>query len=228
MIFIYAGGLYFYGMDCIVTAGPTFEPLDEVRRMTNFSTGRLGTLLAGHLRECGHKVTLFIGQSATHGGPRNASKVEDFTTTNDLRTRLRNLRSPRKMAVFHAAAVSDFGFGRIYREEENGRRKAVRKTAKISTRAGQYLVELLPTPKIIAELRQWYPNGVLVGWKYEAQGNRETALRAARHQMKECGTDACVANGPSYGPGFGLVTQSGHRHLGSMPGLFQSLEKLLL
>ena len=36
-------------MNCIVTAGPTFEPLDDVRRLTNFSTGRLGTELANFL-----------------------------------------------------------------------------------------------------------------------------------------------------------------------------------
>ena len=36
-------------MKCIVTAGPTYEPLDKVRRLTNFSTGQLGTELANHL-----------------------------------------------------------------------------------------------------------------------------------------------------------------------------------
>ena len=36
-------------MNCIVTCGPTYEPLDEVRRLTNFSTGRLGTELANYL-----------------------------------------------------------------------------------------------------------------------------------------------------------------------------------
>jgi phosphopantothenoylcysteine decarboxylase/phosphopantothenate--cysteine ligase len=36
-------------MNCIVTAGPTYEPLDDVRRLTNFSTGRLGTELANFL-----------------------------------------------------------------------------------------------------------------------------------------------------------------------------------
>ena len=52
-------------MNCIVTAGPTFEPLDDVRRLTNFSTGKLGTELANFLTARGHKVTLLIGESAT-------------------------------------------------------------------------------------------------------------------------------------------------------------------
>ena len=41
-------------MNCVVTAGPTYEPLDEVRRLTNFSTGRLGTELANTLTRHGH------------------------------------------------------------------------------------------------------------------------------------------------------------------------------
>ena len=44
-------------MNCIVTAGPTFEKLDQVRRLTNFSTGRLGTELANYLTDQGHTVT---------------------------------------------------------------------------------------------------------------------------------------------------------------------------
>ena len=40
---------YLCCMNCLVTAGPTFEPLDDVRRLTNFSTGRLGTELANFL-----------------------------------------------------------------------------------------------------------------------------------------------------------------------------------
>jgi len=55
-------------MNCIVTAGPTYEPLDDVRRLTNFSTGRLGTELAGFLTAHGHQVTLLIGELATWGG----------------------------------------------------------------------------------------------------------------------------------------------------------------
>src|SRR5687768_14363623 len=36
-------------VNCVITAGPTYEPLDEVRRLTNFSTGRLGSELATYL-----------------------------------------------------------------------------------------------------------------------------------------------------------------------------------
>ncbi len=72
-------------MNCIVTAGPTYEPLDDVRRLTNFSTGRLGTELANFLAARGHKVALLIGETATYAGQRRAQHVAVFSTTADLR-----------------------------------------------------------------------------------------------------------------------------------------------
>src|SRR6478752_895156 len=62
-------------MNCIVTAGPTYEPLDQVRLMTNFSTGRLGSELATFLTDKGHRVTLLSGQQATWHGERRAAAV---------------------------------------------------------------------------------------------------------------------------------------------------------
>src|SRR5260221_3680170 len=98
-------------MNCIVTAGPTYEPLDDVRRLTNFSTGRLGTELANFLTARGHNVTILVGTMATHTGERNASQVKFFTTTADLRAKLESFSGKKVDAIFHAAAVSDLRFG---------------------------------------------------------------------------------------------------------------------
>src|ERR1700758_4552980 len=100
-------------MNCIVTAGPTFEPLDQVRRLTNFSTGRLGSELAAFLHGKGHNVVLLLSDQAAYRGNTKALQVETFTTTADLREQLRSLSSDSVNAVFHAAAVCDFGFGKV-------------------------------------------------------------------------------------------------------------------
>src|SRR5579872_1322907 len=99
---------------CLVTAGPTYEPLDGARRLTNFSTGELGTELANFLAAHGHQVTLLIGQQATYSGERRAQAVETFTTGANLRTKLEALGGKSVDAMFHAAAVSDFSFGRVW------------------------------------------------------------------------------------------------------------------
>ena len=134
-------------MNCIVTAGPTFEPLDDVRRLTNFSTGRLGTELANFLTAHGHKVTLLIGESATYSGECRARSVKVFSTTADLCAKLKSFSSKKVDAIFHAAAVSDFTFGKMFTRDAAGILKSFTPSKKISTRGGKLFVELVPTPK---------------------------------------------------------------------------------
>jgi len=215
------------GMNCVVTAGPTFETMDNVRRLTNFSTGRLGTELANFLTARGHAVTLLVGEQATYCGGRKATRVKPFSTTKDLMEKLQALAKQDIGAVFHAAAVSDFTFGKIWLRSEQGELTEI-KSGKISTRQGTLLAELVPTPKIIASLRAWYPTAKLVGWKFEVDGDRANVLRAAENQMRECRTDACVVNGPAYGEGLGLMTEPGQcQPMAGQPALFEALAKLI-
>ncbi len=214
-------------MHCVVTAGPTYETMDNVRRLTNFSTGRLGTELANFLAARGHDVTLLIGEQATYCGERKARRVEPFSTTANLLEKFNALSQQNIGAVFHAAAVSDFRFGQIWLRSVSGELDEI-KSGKISTRQGTLLAELVPTPKVIAELRSLYPAAKLVGWKYEVEGDKAGVLRAAESQIRDCQTDACVANGPAYGLGFGLVTSAGRcDHLRDSAALFEGLERLL-
>jgi len=213
-------------VNCIVTAGPAYEPLDDVRRLTNFSTGRLGTTLANYLAARGHNVILLLGEQATYASERRAQRVESFSTTADLRAKLKTLAAKKVDAIFHAAAVSDFSFGRIFAPDAANKLVEIKSAKKISTRQGRLLVELLPTPKIIAELRGWFPRSKIVGWKFEADGKRADAVAAARRQLAECSTDLCVVNGPAYGEGFGLLGKKGDAaHLANPPLLFDALEK---
>lgn len=214
-------------MNCIVTAGPTYEPLDGARRLTNFSTGQLGTELANFLTERGHDVTLLIGQQATYPGERRARQVEVFTTTANLRANLESRAGKTVGAVFHAAAVSDFSFGKVWARSADGQLTEV-KSGKLSTRHGTLLAELVPTAKVIAGLRGWFPAAHLTGWKYEVDGERQSVIEAGEKQIAECQTNACVVNGPAYGDGFGLVTRAGGcAHIADRTMLFEALEKAI-
>lgn len=211
-------------MRCLVTAGPTCEPLDAVRRLTNFSTGRLGTELALALAGAGHQVLLLRGESASWPAPvAPGLEVRPFTTTASLGEALAAAAGPGMDAVFHAAAVSDFAFGRVWRRAPDGGLVEVH-GGKFCSRAGPLLAELAPTPKLIARLRGWFPRAWLAGWKYEVDGDRAAALAAGAAQIRDCATDACVVNGPAYGEGFGLLTRAGtFRHCGSREELLAAL-----
>src|SRR5215467_176889 len=125
-------------MNCIVTAGPTYEKLDEVRRLTNSSTGQLGTELARFLTDRGHDVTLLIGEQATYLGERRAKNIVKFSSTMELHEWLQGHSSSQVNGVFHAAAVSDFMFGKIWSRSAKGQLTEV-KAGKFSTRQGTLL-----------------------------------------------------------------------------------------
>ena len=215
-------------MHCIVTAGPTYEPIDQVRRLTNHSTGQLGTGLAKRLAADGHEVTLLRGRSATHTEMPEGIGFQQFTTTADLAENLERLARAESGAgaVFHAAAVSDFAVGQIFRRADDGQLKPLN-AGKLSTRDGDLLLELKPTPKIIASLREWFAEALLLGWKYEVDGDRDSALGQGQTQIVENQTNGCVVNGPAYGNGFGwLSNDHPAEHLADKAELFNKLAGL--
>lgn len=214
-------------MRCVVTAGPTYERLDDVRRLTNFSTGRLGIELAAFLQAKGHEAILLVGEQATWPGERRASKVQVFTTTQDLLDRFSSLAGSGVGAIFHAAAVSDFTFGKVLERTISGELREITE-GKVSTRQGTLLAELVPTPKVISRLRGLYPAARIVGWKFEVDGDQTSVLAKARQQIIENRTDACVANGRAYGEGFGVVAVTGEcRHAADRESLFTQLEAMI-
>lgn len=190
-------------MNVVVTCGPAYEPIDEVRRITNFSTGRLGIGLANHLTAQGHHVTCLVGHHATHRGQMLAARTQTFTTAESLAGAMRALARSAD-AIFHAAAVSDFTVARI--ECPDGQ---TLQHTKIPSGTAEVRVILKPTPKILPLLRGWFPGAFLVGWKYELDGDRATAIARATEQVIRCQTDLCVVNGRAFGPGFGLCDASG-------------------
>ena len=211
-------------MHCIVTAGPTYEPIDQVRRLTNHSTGRLGTGLAKRLAADGHEVTLLRGRLATHTELPEGFELQKFTTTADLAEKLECLA--KADAVFHAAAVSDFAAGQVFRRTDDGQLEPLNQ-GKLGTRDGELLLELKPTPKLIARLREWFPEALLVGGKYEVDGDCDAALGQGQMQITKNRTNGCVVNGPAYGEGFGWLPAEGEpEHLPGQAALFDKLAAL--
>ena len=209
-------------MRCLITCGPTYEKLDEVRRLTNFSTGKLGIGLANHLHRAGHEVTLLKGYYATCTDPCEVPHIE-FTTTDDLLTRIRDSSRAPHDAVFHAAAVSDFRFGAIFRRGPNDRLEPIT-SGKFKTQDGNLLAELVPTQKVISHLRGLFPKAKIFGWKYEVDRTREQAIEFGRQQIRQNHTTYCVVNGPAYKDGYGVVgPDSQFVHCSSSEDLYRLL-----
>jgi len=214
-------------MRFLVTSGPAYESLDNVRRLTNFSTGHLATELGNYLTAKGHSVTLLQGFYSTYKKPSRAGSILGFTTTENLLARFKECSSAQYDAIFHAAAVSDFTFGKVFRRNPAGQLEEIT-SGKFSTCEGTLLAELLPTPKLISRLRALFPTAKIVGWKYEVDGKPDDVIALGVKQIHENKTNCCVVNGPAYGQGFGVVLQEGLRqHCSSGDELYDELLRLV-
>ena len=187
-------------MKVLVTCGPGYEPIDQARRVTNFSTGRLGIALSNTFAARGWDVTCLKGEQATCADALRAQRVLPFSTNDDLAVKLSSLAGEGGWnAVFHAAALCDFRVERVLNE-----RGEEMKSPKFSSREGRLNLVLAPAAKVLTRLRDLFPSAKLVGWKYELAGTRDEAFEKAWAQLSECRTDACVLNGAAYGSGFAV------------------------
>jgi phosphopantothenoylcysteine synthetase/decarboxylase len=207
-------------MRVVVTCGPSYEPIDEVRRITNFSTGELGALLANQLVKAGCEVMCFRGVGATSQERIVGAKVVPFATNQHLQSALEELPERETVgAVFHAAALVDYRVKSVL--TSSGTALAA---TKIPSSAGDLTITLGPYNKLIHGLRALFPKSRIVGWKYELVGSRADVLAAAIRQLAESRTDACVMNGAAYGSGFGfLEPKLKPLHLADKPTLCQHL-----
>jgi len=185
-------------MKVIVTCGPSYEPIDQVRRLTNFSTGELGVNLSNQLTRAGFDVFCLKGSGATHPDPDEHCHLSLFDTNDDLLEVLEQISETHEIAaIFHVAALCDYKVKRV--ENDQGRNC---NSPKIASRSGALTITLEPATKVISKMRHLFPESVLVGWKYELASTLPEALAKAVRQMQENQTDACVLNGQAYGSGF--------------------------
>lgn len=187
-------------MRVIVTCGPSFAPIDGVRRLTNFSTGELGLLLAAALSRAGHEAICLKGEGAVSRVDPDGARVIGFSTNVDLLERLHELGATGAGAVFHAAALCDYEVKAVHASD--GELMTARK---IPTLAGELTLTLRPAPKILPALRGIFPGARIVGWKYELNGTPDAVMKKAHEQISANGTSACVVNGAAWGPGFALI-----------------------
>ncbi len=177
-------------MKILVTSGATREPLDDVRFLSNVSTGATGAALADALAAHGHAVTLLRGTGAT--GPKAVREVITFSSTADLEAQLKlRLRTVRFDAVIHCAAVADYKPARVTR-------------GKMSSYAPTLTLRLVPTPKLLPQLKSWAKPArgtsasvrppLIIGFKLTS-GADVAARSAAIARLFAAGTvDAAVHN----------------------------------
>lgn len=162
------------GEKILVTAGPTQEPLDPVRFITNMSSGKMGYALARIAHRRGAEVTLVTGQTNLPL-PKVFKTIQVRTAQEMYEAVLSNYKS--SSIVIKAAAVADY-------------RPEFLETEKIKKKSGMLSLKLQRNPDIIAQIGKIKGERILVGFAMETQN----ILANAREKLKKKNLDLIVAN----------------------------------
>ena len=162
------------GETILITAGPTQEPLDPVRYITNRSSGKMGYALAEAAAARGARVVLVSGPVGLPA-PRGVTRIMVRTAAEMRREVMANL-APATL-VIKAAAVADFHLSKVPDQ-------------KIKKTAARISLELDPTPDILAELGRNKGDRLLVGFAAETQN----LVQEARRKLESKNCDMVVAN----------------------------------
>ncbi|TLZ80254.1 MAG: bifunctional phosphopantothenoylcysteine decarboxylase/phosphopantothenate--cysteine ligase CoaBC, partial [Methanobacteriota archaeon] len=163
------------GMHVLVVTGATIEPIDDMRIVTNRSTGGTGIELAKVAFEHGAEVEMWLGRHETP--VPTWLPYKSFATTADLAAMAEKVDAD---VCVVPAAVSDFT-------------PAKKAKGKISSREGGLTLDLEPTPKILDRFRKG-TRKVLVGFKAEAGVTTAELKARAMALVKEADLDLVVAN----------------------------------
>jgi phosphopantothenoylcysteine decarboxylase/phosphopantothenate--cysteine ligase len=162
------------GETVLVTAGPTQEPLDPVRFISNRSSGRMGYALAEAAAARGARVILISGP--VHIPPPLGVELIHVRTATEMREKVFENLAPATI-VIKSAAVADFHVAKVSEQ-------------KIKKTAARLSLELDPTPDILAELGRKKGDRLLIGFAAETENLQQEARR--KLEWKNC--DMVVGN----------------------------------
>ena len=172
-------------LNVVVTAGGTREKIDDVRVMTNISTGKLGAKIADIFATHGHDVTYVAPESAVKPQGTYSYSYIKVTDTASVMDEMIFL-VPKADVVIMSMAVSDFTF------EYKG-------AVKVSSDSSDALIEhmrncIQKTPKVISNFRKWNKKAILVGFKFTSGKSSKELKDIANKLMEDNKLDMVFAN----------------------------------
>jgi len=164
------------GKKAIVTAGPTYEPIDSVRFIGNHSTGKMGIAIAKELHDRGADVTLILGPTPLEFSA-NGIPVIKVTTADEMYKACHDNFDKADITIM-SAAVSDYSVVTTAKEK-------IKKTEE------NFTIGLTKTKDILKSLgERKKPGQILVGFALETNNEKRNAL----YKLKKKNADMIVLN----------------------------------
>lgn len=193
----------------IITAGGTSEKIDNVRKITNSSSGKLGMTIANHLLKENDDLIIYYVCSRNSLRPLDKRiKVIEIDDTISLKNKIENLLLNEKIDYFiHSMAVSDYMTDYVTTIERI--KASIKNTSnlekafsnikiingnKISSYEDNLVIVLKQTPKIISIIKDLSPQTYLVGFKLLDGVSKEELISVAKKLRDKNKCDLVVAN----------------------------------
>lgn len=190
-------------MNIVITSGGTSEKIDDVREITNFSTGRLGMEIARAFLDSNNsnlEKIYYLCDKRTVAPEDSKIEVVRVSGVQGLLDGLKNLLTTKKIdAVIHAMAVSDYAVGSVTTltaiknpgcmvDDVN------RCDGKISSEIDDLVILLKRTPKVIGEIKKLSKDTILVGFKLLTNVDKDVLIDTAGKLLQKNGCDMVLAN----------------------------------
>ena len=193
----------------VITAGGTSEKIDNVRKITNSSSGKLGMTIANHLLKENDDLIIYYVCSRNSLRPLDKRiKVIEIDSTISLKNKIENLLINEKIDYFiHSMAVSDYMTDYVTTIERI--KASIKNTSnleeafsnieiingnKISSYEDNLVIVLKQTPKIISIIKDLSPQTYLVGFKLLDGVSKEELISVAKKLRDKNKCDLVVAN----------------------------------
>lgn len=193
----------------VITAGGTSEKIDNVRKITNSSSGKLGLTIANHLLKENDDLIIYYVCSKNSLRPLDKRiKVIEIDDTISLKNKIENLLLNEKIDYFiHSMAVSDYMTDYVTTIERI--KASIKNTSnleeafsnieiingnKISSYEDNLVIVLKQTPKIISIIKDLSPQTYLVGFKLLDGVSKEELISVAKKLRDKNKCDLVVAN----------------------------------
>ncbi len=166
-------------MKVLITLGPTQEPIDSVRYITNASSGKMGAELARESIFRGNKTTIISGPVEIPL-PSDAKIIKVRTAEEMIDSTMKELRKDYQILI-STAAIADYTPERI----DGG---------KIKSNKGELILKLKPTPKLTGLAKEKFPELFIVAFKAEYGISKKELMERAKGKLEKENLNLIIAN----------------------------------
>lgn len=197
----------------LITAGGTVESIDGVRGITNFSSGKLGAMIADALTDC----NVFLIKARKAVMPKNMANnitIIETTDTQSVQEAIELVMNNNHVDYFiHSMAISDYTVDKVVNLEDMigslneystyskndfiellQNPPTVKNRNKVSSAITQPLIYLKQTPKIISTIKQKWPHVKLIGFKLLNNVSKEELINVAKASVEKNNAQYIIAN----------------------------------